>query len=275
MSNNKQTLVTREVPHLQALAAQITAAHADACRAAQSAIAHARRAGGFLIEAKAGLGHGSWLSWLAEHCPTIAERTAQAYMRVARDWPTLEAKAQRVADLPLRDALALLAEGAESHVEDDADDRLNPDVRNDWTSEFRDWFELIESVRKTLVDTEQDFNTHYVTTYVDTYGTNSAEAREFMRAVTMKLFDIEVQVARIRCRPKPTRRSEVVADETGIRTKLRDLEAALGGVIREALEPSEELRQLRAGKRLIEQANALMSEAQEMTTGSALAEPVT
>ena len=44
----------------------------------------------------------------------ISERTAQAYMRVARDWPTLEAKAQRVADLPLRDALALLAESGEA-----------------------------------------------------------------------------------------------------------------------------------------------------------------
>ena len=130
----EQTLVTSEAAPLPVLAAQINAAHDDACRAAQSAISHARRAGDLLIEAKAGLEHGSWLSWLGEHCPTIPERTAQAYMRVARDWPTLEAKAQRVADLPLRDALALLSERAESHVEDDADDRNN---RNNWTSEFR------------------------------------------------------------------------------------------------------------------------------------------
>ena len=267
-TREEQTLMATKDTPLSSLETQINDAHTDACRAAQSAIMHARRAGDLLITAKAGLAHGLWLPWLAERCPTIAERTAQAYMRVARGWPTLEAKAQRVAALPLRDALALLSESADSHVEDDVvDRRLNLNERDDWTAEFRAWVELIEGVRRTLVDTEQDFNAHYVTIY----GTNSAEAREFMRAVAMTLFDIEVNIARIRCWPKPTQ-PQVVADETGLRTKLRDLDAVLGDVLREAMEPSKELRQLRASNRLLEQANALMNEAQEMTNEARVVE---
>ena len=125
-TTGEQTLVTGEDASLQSLAAQINDAHGNACRAAQSAITHARRAGELLIEAKAGLEHGSWLSWLGECCPTISERTAQAYMRVARDWPTLEAKAQRVADLPLRDALALLAEPREAEPAADTEEEAPP-----------------------------------------------------------------------------------------------------------------------------------------------------
>ena len=62
-TTREQALVTSEDGPLQRLAVQINTAHDDACRAAQSAIAHARRAGDLLIEAKAGLEHGSWLSW--------------------------------------------------------------------------------------------------------------------------------------------------------------------------------------------------------------------
>ncbi len=95
---------------LVSLATEINAEHEAACRAAQSTIEHVRRAGELLIEAKDRQGHGNWLGWLAAHCPTISERTAQAYMQVARHWPELEAKAPRAADLPLRGALLLLAE---------------------------------------------------------------------------------------------------------------------------------------------------------------------
>jgi DNA modification methylase len=44
---------------------------------------------------------------LAHNVPTVSERMAQMYMRVARRWPDLE-KTKRVSQLPLRDALALL-----------------------------------------------------------------------------------------------------------------------------------------------------------------------
>ena len=153
-TTGEQALAATKDTPLPALATQINDAHEHACRAAQSAIAHARRAGDLLIEAKAEVEHGSWLSWLGEHCHTISKRTAQAYMRVARDWPILEAKAQRVADLPLRDALALLSERADSQVEDDGIGQLNLDERNNWTAEFRAWVELIEGVRKTVTEVD-------------------------------------------------------------------------------------------------------------------------
>ena len=92
-----------------------------------------------------------------------------------------------------------------------------------------------------------------------------------MRVLMTVLLDIEAGVARIRNRPTPTRTEDVVVDEMGIQTKCRDLDAAFGDALREAMEPSEELRQLRASNRLIDQAAALMREAQEMTNGSAFA----
>jgi hypothetical protein len=102
---------------LISLAQHINAEHEAAIGAAQSAISHARRAGELLIEAKTGVEHGEWLLWLTTHCPTISARTAQGYMRVATYWPALEANAQRVSHLTLREALALLAD-PRPHAED-------------------------------------------------------------------------------------------------------------------------------------------------------------
>jgi hypothetical protein len=45
---------------------------------------HAMAAGDLLLEAKLRLKHGEWLPWLAEH-RSMSERTAQRYMRLARD----------------------------------------------------------------------------------------------------------------------------------------------------------------------------------------------
>ena len=56
-----------------------------------------------LIEAKEMLSHGEWLPWLEAQAP-FSEKTAQNYMRVAREFPN----PQLVADLGVRKALALL-----------------------------------------------------------------------------------------------------------------------------------------------------------------------
>jgi len=69
------------------------------------AVEHAIAAGELLLEAKGQVRHGDWASWLAKNCD-FAERTVQAYMRLAR--APLE-KRNAVADLPLRDALAAIA----------------------------------------------------------------------------------------------------------------------------------------------------------------------
>ena len=100
----------KNLPALDDLSKRINAEH-EACQTAmRSAVDHAMRAGELLIEAKAGLAHGQWLPWLEGSCG-VSERTAQAYMRLARELPKLEPEdAQRVADLPLRQVLAELAE---------------------------------------------------------------------------------------------------------------------------------------------------------------------
>jgi hypothetical protein len=94
------------------LATQINEEHRQCLQAANATLEHARRAGELLEQAKAQLDHGQWLPWLKEHFP-FSERMAQNYMRVAREWPRLEANPQRVADLSFRDALKLLVHSRE------------------------------------------------------------------------------------------------------------------------------------------------------------------
>ena len=94
-------------PHLAAvpesdldrLAREARIEHDAAARAWESAVEHAYRCGGLLIEAKALCGHGGWLPWLAD--VGIPERTARRYMQVA--------KSANRADLPatITDALRL------------------------------------------------------------------------------------------------------------------------------------------------------------------------
>jgi len=91
------------------IAAKIIAEHARAQDAARSAVEHARSAGMLLTEAKLQVAHGEWAGWVRDRLP-FSLRTAQTYMRVARELPGLdEAKAQRVAHLPLRQLLEALA----------------------------------------------------------------------------------------------------------------------------------------------------------------------
>lgn len=52
-------------------------------RHGKDAIAAAVKAGKYLIEAKALLGHGNWLAWLKANCKGIREKTAQRYMTLA------------------------------------------------------------------------------------------------------------------------------------------------------------------------------------------------
>lgn len=79
---------------LPVIEAEVRTEH-DACgAAAQTSIEHAIKAGQLLEEAKALLKHGKWLPWLADNCG-LSERTAQRYMRLARN----AAKSDSVADL--------------------------------------------------------------------------------------------------------------------------------------------------------------------------------
>lgn len=93
---------------LDTLGAEIRHEHEMATRCAIDALGHARAAGEKLIEAKGNLKHGEWLPWLEANFPAT-EQTARNYMRVATRWAELESNGKRVFDLPLRDALKLLA----------------------------------------------------------------------------------------------------------------------------------------------------------------------
>src|SRR3972149_9698212 len=76
--------------HATMLAVEITKAHEQATRTAQSSLEHARRAGELLLKAKSQYcRHGEWLPWLGRHCPSLPPRTAQVYMTIARRWPGL------------------------------------------------------------------------------------------------------------------------------------------------------------------------------------------
>jgi Protein of unknown function (DUF3102) len=95
---------------LETLAERINAEHEQCAKAMRAGLHHALEAGRLLLEAKTGLPHGAWLPWLREHC-TMPERTAQLYMRLARELPAqLEGdKSARLADLSISEAADLLA----------------------------------------------------------------------------------------------------------------------------------------------------------------------
>jgi hypothetical protein len=91
------------------LAARIKAEHGAAAQSLKDSVRHAMTAGDLLIEAKARVPHGRWLPWLADHV-SISERTAQLYMRVAKNRAEIENQMRNdVADLTLNEAAALLA----------------------------------------------------------------------------------------------------------------------------------------------------------------------
>ena len=92
------------------LAARIRLEHYAAAEKLTEALRHAMTAGELLIEAKALVQHGQWLPWLADHV-AISERTAQLYMRLAKNRGEIEAtkSATDIADLTLNEAAALLA----------------------------------------------------------------------------------------------------------------------------------------------------------------------
>jgi DUF3102 family protein len=91
------------------LAARIRAEHEAALLSMKRGLEHTITAGGLLLEAKAQLAHGQWLPWLREVCPSLPERTASHYMRLARHADELRTESANIADLTVREAIALIA----------------------------------------------------------------------------------------------------------------------------------------------------------------------
>jgi hypothetical protein len=104
------------------------------------------------LEAKSKVGHRRWIAWLEANV-TFTPRAAQGYMRVAREWGRLEAKAKHVSHLTYREALAVLAEPREGDgAEDDADEsaghkrpeELPAEARHDLAAK---WWDILASYK--------------------------------------------------------------------------------------------------------------------------------
>jgi hypothetical protein len=81
----------RAVSSLAELAVQINAEHEHVETALRDGVAHAKRAGVLLLEAKGRVPHGKWLSWLEQNCKTTS-RTAQRYMQLVARWDEIVSK---------------------------------------------------------------------------------------------------------------------------------------------------------------------------------------
>ncbi|WP_299146742.1 DUF3102 domain-containing protein [uncultured Comamonas sp.] len=96
-------------PTAQELAERISIRVRMAENHAKKALEYALEIGALLNEAKPLVKHGDWDKWLTEHC-NLAARTARAYMKLAKDFPSLpEPERQRVATLPVREAVKAIA----------------------------------------------------------------------------------------------------------------------------------------------------------------------
>lgn len=70
------------------LAALINSEHEQCITSPKTALLHARNAGEWLIEAMEQLSVEEWHSWLVNNC-TLTERTAQTYIQIARNLPSV------------------------------------------------------------------------------------------------------------------------------------------------------------------------------------------
>jgi len=100
---------TTALTSLPELSEQINHHHRECVEALNEGLRHGLRAGQLLVEAKEQLAHGQWTPWLEAHFEGSA-RTAQLYMRVAKHWPEIEAKAQGSAVLTLDGVTKMLAQ---------------------------------------------------------------------------------------------------------------------------------------------------------------------
>jgi hypothetical protein len=106
--NDTTTLPLDGSNYLIDIAARIKTEHQAVAASLKESVRHSIAAGDLLIEAKSQLKHGQWLPWLRDHC-TISERTAQLYMRCAKNRAELEKQIRNgVGDLSLNEATALL-----------------------------------------------------------------------------------------------------------------------------------------------------------------------
>jgi hypothetical protein len=81
-----------DATELKELAKVANEAHRDCKAAFQDSVKKAKTAGEALQKVRDSLDYGEWGRWLKTNCPDISERTAQAYMQVARNWTKVTSK---------------------------------------------------------------------------------------------------------------------------------------------------------------------------------------
>ena len=136
---------------LEHLAERINDAHREARYHASRAVERALEAGDLLLEVKSTLGHGEWLPWLAQHCPDVSRRSAQGYMRLARDLPL---EMRNVAHLTLNGAMRLLsAPKPEADAEADAAPAVSLETwlatHCLWGSDYAPWAFILDAEGET------------------------------------------------------------------------------------------------------------------------------
>ncbi len=93
------------------LVERIKEAHFDVEAAFGNAVQRARDVGSLLIEAKDECGHGKWLEWFAAARLPFSDRTAQSYMKLAKEWDDkIGSNPQNSADLTISAALKILSQ---------------------------------------------------------------------------------------------------------------------------------------------------------------------
>jgi hypothetical protein len=126
-------LSTKEQPTPVAQLAEEINEHHRQCEAAMNhGLEHALEAGRLLLEVKKRCCHGDWLPWLKKNFQG-SKRTAQAYLRLHREYPQLKRKAQRVALLSMRQAIVNVAN--DTHVVYRHDEPARGEIIEVWQKE--------------------------------------------------------------------------------------------------------------------------------------------
>lgn len=190
-------------------------------------ILEAKRAGGEailtigrgLIEAKALLAHGEWLPWLTERVE-FSERSAQNFMRLAREW----SNPQTLADLGASKALALLALPAEEradfiasvHVVDGAEKTTEELSSRELAQAIRERDEARREAETARADADAaEAARAKMAADMETANASLAAAREEKRKADQEAARLGAELAELKARPVEVA-VEQVADPAAI-----------------------------------------------------------
>ena len=126
---------TVDLPHI------INEEHAACLAAVNNALDHALCCGELLLEAKRECRHGEWQKWLADNF-VGSDRTARAYMRIARHHDVIDAKRQTAAELTLERALHHIAPRHQKPATQPSPEGVQAQ-KPDWIAELLDYDETV------------------------------------------------------------------------------------------------------------------------------------